>query len=323
MSVQSARKVYLKQSSIFLVMLFLLQGCQISNRLSPDSSSLESLNALAWIDREGNKEHINITPRNYIYAQLSADDKQVALNSRDKSSDIWIYDLELESLRRLTLDPSSNIGPLWAPDGRLAFTRVIDGTQELVVQAADWSAPAEVLSILSDNAKYPSSFSADGNTLIYHTSTFGYDMWSLSFDGDNKTIQELSANPDQRETNGALSPDENWIAFESDETGQLEIFVSPFPNVESGRVQISIGGGSRPRWHPSGNELFYINQDEPALTGALMSVAIDNTSGFINAAPNLIFENNFIAPNAGRQVYDISADGQRFLMIQNESQRNR
>lgn len=307
---------------ISVTSLILLVGCQMTDSLRSDSTSTATtLNTLAWIDREGHTEAIAIPTRNYIYAQLSPDGKQVALNSRDESSDIWIFDLQLESLRRLTLDPSSNIGPLWAPDGRLAFTRVIDGTQELAVQAADYSSPAELLSILSDNAKYPTSFSKDGRTLIYHTSTFGYDMWSLSFDESNKSTQQLLANPDQRETNGVLSPDENWIAYESDLSGQLEIFVSPFPNVGSGRIQISVGGGSRPHWSHDGGELFYIKQYEPELTGALMQVTINSQSGdFSASSPAMLFENNFIAPNAGHQVYDISADGRRFLMIQNANQ---
>lgn len=316
MLVFSVRKVYLKQSSIFLLILLLIQSCHLPHSPSVDSSPAESLNTLVWIDRDGLVEPINISPRNYIYAQLSPDNNQIALNVREDTSDIWIFDRQLESLRRLTLDPTSNIGPLWAPDGRLAFTRIIGGTQEIVMQETDLSGPAELLSILSDNAKYPTSFSADGQTLIYHTSTFGYDMWSLLLNGENKTIHEMSANPDHRETNGALSPDENWIAYESDETGQLEIVVSPYPQVDSLRVQISSGGGSRPRWHPDGNELFYIKQNEAELTGALMAVIVDTSSGYFDNEATLLFENNFIAPNAGRQVYDFSADGQRFLMIQ-------
>lgn len=308
-----------KPKLIFIVFasLLFLGGCQMTDGLTSDSTSL---NTLAWVDRDGHVEAINIPARNYIYAQLSADGKQVALNSRNESSDIWIFDLQFESLRRLTLDPSSNIGPLWAPGGRLAYTRVINDTQELVVQAADQSSPTELLSILSNNAKYPTSFTADGRTLIYHTSTFGYDMWSLTINGENLSTQQLLANPNYRETNGALSPNERWIAYESDESGQLEIYLSPFPNVNSARIQVSVGGGSRPRWHPNGHELFYINQFEADLSGALMSVSINDEAEFINSPPRLLFENNFIAPNAGRQVYDISADGQRFLMIQNNSQ---
>ncbi len=306
--------------TVFASLTF-LGSYQITDRLTSDAaSSLQPLNTLAWIDHEGDVEAIAIPARNYIYAQLSPDGKQIALNIRDASSDIWIFDLQLESLRRLTLDPSSNIGPLWAPDGRLAFTRVVNNTQEISLQAADHSSPALQLSISSNNAKYPTSFSADGKKLIYHTSTFGYDIWSLSFDADNKSTQTLLANPDQRETNGVLSPNEHWIAYESDQSGELEIYVSPFPNVNSGRIQVSVDGGSRPRWHPDGNELFYIKQYEPELSGALMSVSIDDDAEFIISPPRLLFENNFIAPNAGHQVYDISADGQRFLMIQNQQQ---
>ena len=86
-------------------------------------------------------------------------------------------------------------------------------------------------------------------------------------------------------------------------------------------MQISRGGGSRPRWHPDGSQLFYIKQYEPKLNGALMKVNVANESdGFSSSTPELLFENNFITPNAGHQVYDISADGQRFLMIQRQTQ---
>ncbi|MBN4053389.1 PD40 domain-containing protein [Haliea sp. AH-315-K21] len=319
MSACPTQKINLRRSSIFLTLLALVQGCQLTDHLTSDSTfSIQPLNTLAWIDREGHEVPINIPARNYIYAQLSPDGKQVALNSRDESSDIWIFDLQLESLRRLTFDSSPNIAPLWAPDGRLAYTRVIDGTQEIILQVADRSEPAELLSILSNNAKYPTSFTADGQTLIYHTSTFGYDIWSVSLEEETNSAQQLLANPDYRETNGALSPDERWLAYESDESGQLEIYVSPFPDVYSAGVQISDGGGSRPRWHPDGSELFYIKQHESELTGALMAVSINDDPSFSHGTPELLFENNFIAPNAGRQVYDISADGQRFLMIQND-----
>ncbi len=313
------KRLKLKPAIIILTTLPLIEGCQIADRStlgSPDA--VDQLNTLAWIDREGHVEPINIPARNYIYAQLSPDGTQVALNSRDESSDIWIYDLQQESLRRLTLDPTPNIGPLWAPDSRLAYTRVVDGTQEIALQVADRSSPAEQLSILSGDAKYPTSFTADGLTLIYHTSTTGYDMWTLSLEGESKSNQQLLAGP-FRETNGALSPDERCLAFESDESGQLEVYVSPYPEVNTDRIQISVGGGSRPRWNPNGNELFYIAQNEPELTGALMAVAVDTESDFAPGRPELLFENNFIAPNAGRQVCDISADGQRFLMIQYSS----
>ena len=310
-----------KLASIVPVVLAasVLASCGSSNSTDADSTQLSTL---AWIDRDGRVEPIDIPPRTYIYAQLSPDGTRIALNSRDETSDIWILDLQSEGLRRLTPDLTPNIGPLWAPDGRLAYTRVINGTQEIVLQAADGSAPAEQLSILSDDNKYPTSFSSDGRTLIFHTSTFGYDMWSLSLEGESRTNRQLLTSQ-FRETNGVLSPNDRWLAFESDESGQLEIYVSSYPDVDSARVQISVDGGSRPHWHPGGSELIYIDQHEAEESGAMMAVPFDADSGVASGSPQMLFEGNFHSPvqGQGRQLYDISEDGRRFLMIRRSSQR--
>lgn len=307
----------IKFPAILVASLSLLTGCQWNDGATENSESdALPLHTLAWIDRQGNVEAIDIPPRNYIYAQLSPNGQQVALNSRDDSSDIWLFDLNSKALRRLTLDQNSNIGPLWAPDGRLAFTKIINGNQEVVIQNLDHQTPSRTLSVLSDNAKYPTSFTTDGQTLIYHTSSFGYDMWSLTLNQENQVSRPLSAHPDYRETNGVLSPNERWIAYETDESGQLEIYVSPFPAVDSERIQISKNGGSRPRWSLDGKEIYYIKQYEPELTGALMSVSFNENTKTLIGEPALLFENNFVAPNAGHQVYDVSKDGERFLMIQ-------
>ncbi len=294
-----------------------LTACQMPN--TDSELPLYTLATLAWIDREGHIEPINIPARNYIYAQVSPDGSRLAINARDETSDIWIYDLETENLRRLTQDTESNIGPLWAPDGRIAYTRMIDGKQEIVIQAADLSSPTEslTLSFTHDMNKYPTSFSVDGGNLIFHSSPNGYDMWSLTLAGGNESFQALFTS-EFRETNGVLSPNSHWLAYELDETGGLEIYVSPYPNVDSGRIQISVDGGSRPHWHPDGNEIFYIDQYENELSGAMMVVDFDTNSGTIVGRPELLFEGIFHSPRQGqgRQLYDVSADGQRFLMIQ-------
>ena len=305
-------------SIIFTITTVLLvTACQMSN--TDTELPLYTLATLAWIDREGHIEPINIPAKNYIYAQVSPDGSRLAINARDETSDIWIYDLEAENLRRLTQDAESNIGPLWAPDGRIAYTRIIDGKQEIVIQAADLFSPAEPLTLFftHDINKYPTSFSEDEETLIFHSSPNGYDMWSLALNGGNENFQALFIS-EFRETNGVLSPDGHWLAYELDETGGLEIYVSPFPNVDSGRIQISVDGGSRPHWHSDGNELFYIDQFENELSGAMMVVDFDTNSGTIVGRPELLFEGIFHSPlqGQGRQLYDVSADGQRFLMIQ-------
>jgi serine/threonine-protein kinase len=114
------------------------------------------------------------------------------------------------------------------------------------------------------------------------------------------------------ERNAVISPDARWIAYEANDSGQFDIYVRPYPDVRSGLWQVSVGGGTRPLWARSGRELFYVS-----LTGALMRIGVDGRSIWTSGTPTkLLNEGYFTVPggNAGR-TYDISPDGQRFLMI--------
>ena len=109
-----------------------------------------------------------------------------------------------------------------------------------------------------------------------------------------------------------LSPDGRWISYESDETGRFEIYVRPFPNVEEGKWQISSNGGFRSVWAPEGRELFYRSGE------AMMVVSIETEPTFTPGRPKVLFTGRYFA-GAGRN-YDISPDGQRFLMIKAEEE---
>jgi len=114
------------------------------------------------------------------------------------------------------------------------------------------------------------------------------------------------------ELNGEISPDGRWVAYQSNESGQDEMYVRPFPEVNSGRWQVSTGGGNRPLWAHSGKELFYL-----APGGGVMSVGVEGGAMFRAGSPTKLFEGPYLAPPAGivGRTYDVSADGQRFLMI--------
>jgi serine/threonine-protein kinase len=113
------------------------------------------------------------------------------------------------------------------------------------------------------------------------------------------------------ELNGEISPDGRWVAYQSNESGQEEIYVRPFPDAARGRWQISTGGGMRPLWARSGKEIFYIG-----LSGAVMSAAVEGGSAFRAGNPMRLFEGPYFqdAFALGR-TYDVSPDGERFLMI--------
>jgi serine/threonine-protein kinase len=120
-------------------------------------------------------------------------------------------------------------------------------------------------------------------------------------------------NGPSNENNPAVSPDGRWLAYESDESGQFEVYVRPFPKISTGRWQISTGGGTRPRWSRNGRELFYYVG--VGAKGTLMAVSVESGSSFRAGVPELLFQGSYPAPNTGRGLYDVSLDGRRFLMI--------
>jgi serine/threonine-protein kinase len=268
---------------------------------------------LVWVSREGVEEPIPVPPRNYNYAQVSPDGRRIALDIRDDENDIWIFDLERASLQRLTFDPGFNRGVVWSPDGtRIAFSRSIDGREEIYWQAWDGSGVSEPLTQGSDRPVLPSDISGDGQFLFFSNSNLPRDVLTASIGGGAGPGSIVLGGAASEEA-ATLSPDGRWLAFQSGESGQYEIYVRPFPDVASGRWQISTAGGTRPRWSRSGKELFYFVGD--AGTGGLMTVAVDSDSGFRPGTPRRLIQGQYEAPNTARQVYDVSPDDQRFLMI--------
>jgi Tol biopolymer transport system component len=266
---------------------------------------------LVWVDRQGREEPVPAPPRTFMYPRLSPDGTKVALDIRDQDDDIWVWDVTRATLTRLTFDPGMDRAPVWSPDGlRIAFSSQRGGIEGLFWQAADGTGAVERL-WESTNTQFPTSFSPDGTRLVFT------EIKPLG-SGRNIAVLDLA---DGRETtplvqttfterNGEISPDGRWLAYESEESGQLEIYVRTFPDVDAGRWQVSTGGGIQPLWARSGEELFYL-----ALDGALMRVAVEGEMTFRADTPARLFQG--FAPSAGSlyRTYDVSPDGQRFLMI--------
>ena len=227
----------------------------------------------------------------------------------------------------MTFDPGIDVYPAWTPDGRrLIFSSERSGSRNLFWQAADGTGTVERLSE-SVNTQDPSAVSPDGTRLIFQEITAtgaGADLMQLDLDDvpasrgsaggqpvGARRVTPLVQTP-FTERNGIVSPDGRWLAYEANNSGQFEIYVRPYPEVSSGFWQVSTGGGNRPLWAPSSQELFYLSP-----TGALMRVGVDRGPTWAAGAPaKLLNEGYFTVPggNVGR-TYDISPDGQRFLMI--------
>jgi serine/threonine-protein kinase len=284
---------------------------------------------LVWVDRQGREDPLKAPPRIYFYPRLSPDGTRVALDTRDQESDIWIWDLARETLTRFTFDPGEDTHPVWTPDGqRVLFRSLRAGPGNLFWQAADGTGAVERLTESPTN-QMASAVSPDGTRLVFReeNATTGEDLmvlalvWGQRAQSPSPGVGGLgrSATSDVRplvqttfnELNGEISPDGRWMAYQSNESGQNEIYVRPFPDANSGRWPVSTGGGTRPLWARSGKELFYLGP-----SGAVMSTSVEGGSTFRAGNPTRLFEGPYsLYAGAPGRTYDVSLDGQRFLMI--------
>jgi serine/threonine-protein kinase len=274
---------------------------------------------LTWVDRAGRETPLGIQARNYLYVEISPDGTRLALDIRDQENDAWVYDLERETLQRLTFDPGRNRGAIWAPDGRrIAFSRQLGDSEEIYWQAADGSGAAEALTQGSGMPVHPSEFTSDGTTLLYTKSDLPRDIFTIPVAGPAGVGTPLLDGP-ASEGSPTVSPDGRWLAYSSDESGDYEVYVRPFPDVDAGRWQVSTAGGIHPQWSPAGRELFYLAVRPVGV--AMMAVAVDSGETFRPSVPAELFQGEYYygATVAAPDVYDIAPDGQRFLMIMQRS----
>jgi Tol biopolymer transport system component len=283
---------------------------------------------LVWVNRNGVEQPLAAPAHAYLNPHLSPDGRRVAVTITEQESQIWLYDLSRETLTRLTFDGSTNNASVWTPDGkRIAFNSNKEGPINLFWQLADGSGGLERLNT-SEYTQSPNSWSPDGQLLAYIevTPTTGYDIWVLRM-GDPSPLsgqapsagsgQVRKAQPFLRtpflESAPRFSPDGRWLAYVSDESGHKEIYVQPYPG-PGGKWQISTEGGMEPVWNRNGRELFYRSGDK------MMAVDIATQSGFAAGKPRMLFEGPYLLTAATFPNYDVSSDGQRFLMLKPNEQ---
>ena len=276
---------------------------------------------LVWVDRQGREEVIAAAPkRSYAYPRISPDGTRVALDIRDQENDIWVWDLTRPNLTQVTFDPGLNRAVVWTPDGKLVFSAERDGTVPLFWQAADGSgSPERLTDGQPGRPQIPTSVAADGTRLVFsQPDAAPHDLYMLQLGAERKVLPLLNVSS-YDESNGEVSPNGRWLAYQSDESGSAEIYVRPFPNVVDSRTKISTSGGTRPAWARNGRELFYVKVD-----GTMVAVPIHPDAGdgrFSAGTPTSLFQGAYFVTQAGR-TYDVAPDGSRFLMIKSAPSTN-
>jgi len=260
--------------------------------------------SFVWVDREGNEEPVAAMSQDYQEFALSPEGTRLAVRvAVDDTDDLWIYDLPRDTWTRLTFDPAGERNPLWTPDGqKVAF----GGAEGMFWKAADGTGKAEPIMEQPRNQR-PEVFSPDGTVLVFQDLSAGRDLGMVSLEGER--VSKLLVSSPFQERNAAFSPDGRWMAYGSNESGQFEIYVRPFPDVAGGWWQVSSDGGVWPVWARDGQKLFYVGPK------AMMAVTIQTDPTLAPGRPEPLFDVEPYETSSVTRRVALSADGQRFLML--------
>jgi eukaryotic-like serine/threonine-protein kinase len=272
---------------------------------------------LIWFDRSGREVRRVGDPDIAVPTApaISPDGRRaMVVRTVSRNQDVWMVDLTRGLLSRATFDAATEAASIWSPDGsRIVFTSDRSSVFDLYEKAST-GAGREDLLLATPLNKAPTDWSRDGKFILYRSPApaTGFDIWALPLFGDRKPFPVVQTQFDERDAQ--FSPDGKWIAYQSNESGRFEIYVQAFPG-PGGKLQVSTAGGAQARWRRDGRELFYIGLDQQLMA---LPIRVDATHQSIEpGAPVPLFATHVggaVQQTAPLQQYDVSADGQQFLL---------
>jgi serine/threonine-protein kinase len=285
-------------------------------------SSVSAVTAV-WVTMSGKEEPTLIPPAEYGFAsssspRISPDGTRVALTSRNRGNvDISIWNFAREIMSRITFDEGRDSWPTWTSDSKWIIYRTMrdDSIIEINKKAADGSGEVEILGSIQSSSFTPGPFSLspDGKALLSWDLTFSpiqtdITMSSIDSNIEWKTLLKSVYNEDHPQ----ISPDGKWLAYSSNESGQDEIYVVQFPDVNKGKWQVTTDGGYGPLWAPDGRALYYRKGK------SIMSVTVETDSTFNHGKSEELFQGDYYSMNVGAiliPMWDIHPNGEKFLMM--------
>jgi Tol biopolymer transport system component len=273
-------------------------------------SAASSMMTLQWVDPTGKREPLGASPGAYSYPSLSPDGKRVALEvTEGGSADVWVYNPQRDAMTRLTFGGGARSYPVWSPDGQ--YVLVGSGGKGILQAHADGSSQPRALTE-SRALQYPRSFTPDGKRLAYDDYGTGRSqIWTVPLEDQGGQLK--AGQPEQFlksgffDLNPSFSPDGRWLAYASNESGKVEVYVRAFPpppSGQGGKWQISNSGGTLPRWTRNGHDLVYRSGDQ--IMAASYTVKGD---AFVAEKPRVWIS------KLGGTMWDLAPDGKRVLVL--------
>ncbi len=271
---------------------------------------------LTLVDRAGKSLGMIGDIGEYLPYRISPDNKRIAVGVFDqkfRNNDVWIFEISRGLKTRFTFDPAAENNPIWSPDGnRVVFLSNRKGKADLYIKSASGAASEEIL-YESDENKQPTDWSPDGKYIVYNAAGTIGDIWILPLEGEGRASGK-SPFPflatEFSEGQAVFSPDGRWIAYTSNESGQPEVYLRPFPG-PGGKFQVSTEGGRNPAWRRDGKEIYYISLNDSKMMSA--GISVKGSSAEVSNIHPLFVMN-------GTDFYDVMSGGKFILNMPVETQ---
>jgi serine/threonine protein kinase len=281
-----------------------------NGQLVYETGNAWGISRLLLLNRAGQQLKAVGDPLPYLSPALSPDGLQLAVTIEDPTVNLWIYDLSRGVRTRFTSGRGPDIGPVWSRDSEQIVFASNRG-QFQIYQKGLKTGTSEAPLLQSDAADYPTDWSADGRYIAFQRldtkKNNRYDIWVLPTFGDRKPFAFAATQFDERAAR--FSPDGKWMAYSSDESGETEVYVASFPAGQP-KIRISTAGGDHPRWRRDGKEIFFISTDQKVMAAEVG----ENSSGLKVDEPRALFGIHARKVGTTNTIYDVSADGQKFLV---------
>ena len=273
-----------------------------------------SMSQLVWYDRSGKELGSLGEPGLLANPALSPDGRRVSFDLADpkgKNIDVFLYDLEHNTSTRFTFDPQEETSAIWSRDGKLVAYRSGVGPQNIRFKSSTGFESDHGISTGLENTSdlIPTSFDMTGSHLLVSAllNKGGSKLYMVTLpSGKAEPFLEGRGN----QLTAQISPDGKWVAYQSDESGEWEVYISPFPN-GGGKLQVSQGGGTQPRWRADGKEIFYLD-----FQGNLLAVPVSSEATLSTGTPVKLFQSHARTAVSSSDLfsYDVTPDGKRFLV---------